>query len=432
MLTSNANLWRTMTYYRRKTAQQNIDTASYRADDALQLAPVTAAVSLLARAAATSEVVVERWTSDGYWARVADNLPAWADPDRQPNPWQSRPVYMWNLVANLLVNGNGISAVQTRTWNGGWPDQIVSVPFQITSVYVDGAQVSQTDVMTSGNLGLPGYGGQIRDIRYQVDGRIQLRPLTTLDSSGDVLHIRWMTKDDLVFGWSPLHWSAPPMRTAIAADAQAELAFNHPMPPGVMFNKGKIGQEKAQEADRYWRNVVRNPDKIHQPLFLSGDWSFISTYMDPNQVQLLETRRFTYDLVASLYGIPAALLSAPDVSVAGSAIRSLQRGWTMGTVVPMLNMLGVEHSALLPRGYRVRYKPAHMLELEPLEQSRVDERYAKIGVIRRSEIRSELGLPPIDGLDDEPWPSGMGGDGGDSDSGKDEPVMDEMPTGVDN
>ena len=434
MLTSKrmvqaGSIWRSLNYFRRKTAEQNSDTANYTPEDATQLAPVTAAVGLLGRAAATSEIVVERYTSAGYWERVTDDLPAWADPDRQPNPWQSRYTYLYNLAANLLVSGNGIAEVRARGWKGGWPHQVVSVPFRVTNVYVNGYETSQADL--AGGLGLPGYGGEIQEIRYSIDNRIGLRPLTSLTPDGDVLHLRYMTKDDLVFGWSPLHWAAPPVRTAIAADAQAELAFKNPMPPGILFNKGKIGQETAKEGARYYRSVMENPEKRHSPLFLSGDWQFVSNFIPPDQVQLLDTRRFTFDVVASLFGIPAALMSSPTAPVAGSAIRNLQRGFTMGTVVPFLHLLAVDHSALMPPGYRCRFKPAHMLDLEPLEQSRVAERYIHTGVVRRSEVREELGLPPIPGLDDEPMPGQqLGDDGGDSDSGGDEATMDEMPTGL--
>ena len=434
MLTSKrlvqaGSIWRTVGWYRRKTAEQNADTSAYTPDDAVQLAPVTAAVGLLARAAATSDVVIERYRSGGFWERVSDDLPAWADPDRQPNPWQSRPTYLWNLAANLLVSGNGIVSVRSRGWMGRWPDQVVSVPFRTTNIYVDGSRRTQSDVLDD-MLGLPGYGGIIQEVRYAIDNRTDLTPLTALTPDGDILHLRYISKDDLVFGWSPLHWAVPPLRAAIAADAQAELAFKFPMPPGILFNKGKIGQETAKEAARYYRSVIAEPEKRHSPLFLSGDWQFISNFVPPDQIQLLDTRRFTYDVVASLFGIPAALMSSPTAPVAGSAIRNLQRGWTMGTVVPFLHLLAADHSALLPPGYRARFKPAHMLELEPVEQSHVNERYLNLGVIRRSEVREELGLKPIAGLDDEPFPNGGGGGQGDG-GGREETSMNEMPTGMD-
>ena len=145
--------WRT---WRTKTAERNIDTKNFVPDDALQLAPVTAAVTLLASAAASSEVVVERMGSDRVWQRVYDDLPAWADPERRPNPWQTCGDYLFNLMSNKLVSGNGITRIIDKEWNG-WPNQLVSVPWRGVDVSVDGGLPSSTS--GSSARAIPGYGG---------------------------------------------------------------------------------------------------------------------------------------------------------------------------------------------------------------------------------------------------------------------------------
>ena len=87
---------------------------------------------------------------------------------------------------------------------------------------------------------------------------------------------------------------------------------------------------------------------------------------------------------------------------------------------------------MVPPGHRVRLRPQHLLEADPLEESRILDRYLRVGVVKRSEVRQELGLPPIEGIDDEDWPGmGPGDEGGDSPSGKDDGTEDEKPTGAD-
>ena len=78
--------------------------------------------------------------------------------------------------------------------------------------------------------------------------------------------------------------------------------------------------------------------------------------------------------------------------------------------------------------------PSHLLELEPAEQSRVIDRLVKLGVMSPSEARQELGMPPLEGVDDH-WEKLIGGgpgdEGGDSDSGKDDGTEDQKTTGID-
>ena len=54
-------------FWRNKTAEQNIDTRQFQAEDALQVGAIVGAVMVLAKMAASSEVVVERMTSAGDW-----------------------------------------------------------------------------------------------------------------------------------------------------------------------------------------------------------------------------------------------------------------------------------------------------------------------------------------------------------------------------
>ena len=433
-----ASVWRGLGIWHQRTASENRDVNSYTAESALQLAPVTAAVSVIARAAAASEVMVERRTAGGYWERVTDNLPRWLDPECcQPNPFQSTYEWLWLKACSLLVGGNSIDVVLSRrngVGSGEWaglPDHIASVPFWYVSVDINGRKISPSDSLPE--KWIPGYSGQ-SELTYWIDDQQNMKPVSSYDRTNPnrrVLHTRLLTLQDVVFGYSPLMWAAPAMRTALAADAYAEQSLIQPWPPGMFFNRGKVSEEYSQRATEYFADLRKNPERAADPLIGSGDWSFVSSYIHPDQMQLLATRQFSYDQAAALYGVPQALMSAPDTPVQGAGIRALQRGFTQGTVLPFLRLIAQGLSWMVPPGHRVRLRPQHLLEADPLEESRILDRYLRVGVVKRSEVRQELGLPPIDGIDDEDWPGlGPGDEGGDSPSGKDDGTEDELPTGV--
>ena len=431
-----AAVWQGLGVWRQRSAAENRDVTDYTAEKALQLAPVTAAVSVIARAAAASELVCERYTAEGHWERVTDNLPRWLDPNcSQPNPFQNTYEWLWMQACSLLVGGNSINVVLSRRngmGSGDWdglPDHIAAVPFWYVGIDLGGRRLSPGDMW---DKWIPGYGGT-SNLTYHIDGYSRMMPVSSYDRTNPdrrVLHTRLFVLQDVVFGQSPLMWAAPALRTGLAADAYAEQALIRPWPPGILANRGKMTEEYAQRTIEYYDDVRQNPDRAVDPLVVSGDWQFVSTYVHPDQLQLLSTRSYTYTEAASIYGVPQALMSAPNAPVQGSGIRALQRGFTQGTVLPFLRLIAQGLTWLVPEGYRVMLRPTHLVEADPLEQSRVYERYLKVGVVKRSEVRQHLGLPPIEGLDDEPWPDCGGDDGGDSDSMMDEGSENEMPTGM--
>ena len=411
--------WRNIGVWTSRTAAQNRDTSQYSPDAAVQLAPVTAVVSYIARAAASSDLVLEERTGDGTGEVVTDGLPSWLDPARRPNLLQSRYEFIYNVATNLLVGGNaGVRILDRRA---GVPDTIVSIPSGLLSVYVSGRRVARDEY-------IPGYGG-LAELKYVVDDATALDPYTSLSPDGDLLHMRLITRDDLVYGMSPLQWAAPPLRIALAADAYAEYGFTTPWPHGILSGKGKLTKEAADAVAADFEKIRANPDKVHIPIVSSGDWDFVTTYIPPEQLQLLDTRKFAFSLVCAIYGVPEAMVSSPNAQISGTAFRAMLSGYAKGTQIPFNNMLAAYLSELVP-GYVVRLVPRHLTELDPLEQSRVFDRYLRNGTILRSEVRKELGLPPIADIDSMPMPGGgtPGDGGGDSDSGPDDGMSDERFT----
>ena len=243
-----AGVWRQWgEYWRTKTAERNIDTRDWVPEDALQVAPFTAAVLVLAKTVSASEWIVERVRSDGEMERVpARQLPAWLDGGKRPNQWQSQQDFRKMLSLNLNLFGNALAVATDRTWNGGWPNQMVAYPWSDATVSVDGQVAEQ------GSLGIPGYGSIPSRLEYFLSGRGGYRPLTAFNPSGEVVHIRYATVHDVVFGHSPLAWAAPAVRSAVAADALAELGFLYGMMgPGILAHKGKPGDGLIETTRKY-------------------------------------------------------------------------------------------------------------------------------------------------------------------------------------
>ena len=95
---------------------------------------------------------------------------------------------------------------------------------------------------------IPGYSGQ-SEITYWIDDQQNMKPVFRVRPHQPQPQGAYtpglLTLQDVVFGYSPLMWAAPAMRTALAADAYAEQALIQPWPPGMFFNRGKVSEEYA-------------------------------------------------------------------------------------------------------------------------------------------------------------------------------------------
>ena len=434
-----AGVWRQWgDYWRSKGAEQNLDTRQWTVEDSLQVAPFTAAVLVLAKTLAASEWIVERMTSNGEWERVMKNLPAWLDVGKRPNQWQSAQDFRKMLSLNLTLFGNAVAVATDRTWNSEWPNQMTAWPWTDVSVVVDGEALTLEDRMKDRrenlNLGVPGYGSIPRQLSYVLSGNDGYKPLTAFQTKGSVVHIRYATVHDVIFGHSPLRWAAPAVRTAVAADALSELGFLYGMMgPGILAHKGKPGDGLIESTRKYLAEVMRNPEKRHSPLLVSGEWSYQRTQASQQELQLMEQRKLAWSLASAVFGVPKELLGGPDNSLSGTGVRHLQRYFAIFHAHDHLVSVATALSEALPRGWRLRIVPNHLLELEPAEQSRVLDRLVRLGVLSPSEARAELGLPPREDVDDN-WEKVLGGaadQGGESDSGKDEDTPDEKTTNLD-
>ena len=403
--------WGPMGYTRARTAKENSNPRNYNPQAGYQLVAIQGAVGVLARGVASSKLAIQE-KKGGIWETVYTDLPRWADPDKRPNTYQSCYEMLHHFTTGMLVGGNGYLLSLSK--RDGLPDHLISVPGGEVSITLGGREVT-----------LETEGGKARGdlkLEYYVEG-YKYRPFNALQTDGQMMHGKLITRESLVFGESPLMIGAPTLRTALSAEAHAELFFNSGgIPPAVLMAKGKTGmnQEAANAVKEHYDRIRKDPDNRHRPLMLSGEWGWLNTFVNPEQMQLIDARKFTFSAASALYGVPPPLFGGPDITTWGQGVRQLMRFFVQHSLTPLLNHIGGLLTEMTPEGTRAVLMPDHLLTTEPLENSRYLDRLIAAGIMMRSEARESLGLPPVDGIDDMPLPGGSGPDGGGSDSGRDD------------
>jgi len=389
---------------RARSARDNADPTAYAPKYALQLAPVQGAVGFLARTAARSEIIIEKkQPKDGRWLRVYDDLPQWADPARTPSNFQTTHTMRSHLARAILIGGSGYIMVLSKRTRArrlrGYADSIVTLSANRVSAYYKGGTVKY----------------KVSDAEFDQFSREA--------DEGDVIPLYyWQDDDEYLQGVSPLAEAAPPLRVALAAEAQAELLFQQGgLPPSLLIAAaGSLSDEYAETIKQYYTQTRADPEQRHKPLLLEGEWNWLSTFVPPEQMQLLDSRRFSWSSVSAIYGVPPPFMGSPDVGTWGTGVRQLMRFALIGSVEPLLGMISDAFTQLLPDGFRCRLSPDHLLEIEPLEKARYYERALAVGWLTIDEVRIREGLPELPPGYVPPGQEPDTRDRGDSDSGNQE------------
>lgn len=124
--------------------------------------------------------------------------------------------------------------------------------------------------------------------------------------------------------------------------------------------------------------------------------------LSPQDVELLETRRFTVEEICRWFGVPPVLVGQSNVTTWGSGIEQILDGFYKLTVRPLLSMI---EQAISRRVLTASQRASYTVEFsfDALLRASLKDRmdiYAKAvqnGVMTRNEARQLENLPPVDG-----------------------------------
>ena len=139
------------------------------------------------------------------------------------------------------------------------------------------------------------------EIMYQVilisGGTVYLRP-------DQMLHIRGLSTDGLV-GLSPIRAGCEAIGLGLAAQVSAGKAFsNDSVPPGVLTAPQTMSDKAAERLRASVESAHKGLANAHRLMLLEEGVTFTATNINPVDAQLLESRKFTREEVASMYRIP--------------------------------------------------------------------------------------------------------------------------------
>ncbi len=341
-------------------------------DDALQLSSFWAGITRWCECVSSLPLTIQTKKLDDsapngfYWADDP-NHKLNAILDYKINRYQTYTEFMREMVMNLKANGNAYALI-SRT--GG----------RITSLLPLSAVQMQIEVTESGE----------KMFIYSVDGKLQ--PLT----EDMVWHIKLFGNN--MIGMSPIQYGANSIGLGLKSDDQANRVMkNAAKPSGILTyeaDRTLTDKQRAQLKEEF-KALKEGSDNVL--MTIESGWKYEAIGLNPQDIQLLDSRKFTIQDIGRFLDIPSILLNDSSASTGwGSGITQIIEGWYKLSLRPMTEYIaksmGVKFlSASERKNTRFHFDFDQLLQLSRSERVEANQKEINSGTLTPNEARVNEG-----------------------------------------
>ena len=346
--------------------------AKVNEDTALQISAVWAAVNLKASTIASMCLKFYRYGETGR--TLETNHPLAQLFAHKPNGYQTRLEFFETVGLNLYLSGNAYCRI-TRDGAG----QILSL-IPLMSSQMDVELLDDGQIVYTFN-----------------DGRN-----VTAMSPDNIWHIKLTSNG--VKGYSPLQYAANAVGMAITGEEwSSNVIGNGGKPTGVlMYDKILTKEQREQLRDRF-RDLREGPTDALMTLEAGMKYEQIS--LSPQDVQLLEARRFQIEDIARFFGVPSVMINdTAGGTVWGSGIQQIIEGWYKLNLRTELERIEASIMAHLvsPRDRQTmdcEFDFDELLRSSFTDRVDTGSKAVNNGLMTRNEWRAREWLPMLEGGD---------------------------------
>ena len=168
--------------------------------------------------------------------------------------------------------------------------------------------------------------------------------------------------------------------------------------PGVIEVPGDMTAEQAGRMQDAWESGHRGLKRAHRPGVLTNGAKFVKTGVDPNEAQMLESRRFAVESIARIFRIPPHMLqvNAPG-AMSYASVEENARQFVTFTLLPYISKIEEAYSGLLPSSAFLRFN------VDGLLRGNLESRYSaysvgtQAGFLSINDIHRLEDMAPVDG-----------------------------------
>lgn len=217
----------------------------------------------------------------------------------------------------------------------------------------------------------------------------------------NVLHLKDLGNGTI--GLPRLDYMKASTTEAQRSQSHATKTFtNGGKPSGILMTDKKLKDDQRDAVRKNFAEMTNGPySRLH---VLESEFKFQQLTMSPEDIQLLESRRFTIEEICRWFDVPPVLVHHANVTTWGSGVEQIMEGWHKLSIRPLLvNIEQAVRKRVMTPAQRAR-QTAEMSYDALLRASLKDrvEIYSKQvqnGMKTRNECRQLENDPPIAGGD---------------------------------
>ena len=289
--------------------------------------------------------------------------PVWVD---QPDVDTTRQAHYGAVVTSLLVHGNSFTRV-FRDRNGEVVNLVVLDP---TTVEVKRSAVGRKIFI------IPN----------------EPKALT----SEDIIHIIDLAEPGSLVGISRVSKLKEALGVATALQSYAAKFFGQgATTQGVIEVPGEVTAEQARNLQEGFDSRHRSWRNAHKTGILSGGAKYVSTQIENNAAQFLESRRFAVEEMARAFNIPLHMMGIPDTaSYASVEQNNLQ--FVSHTLRPILEKIEWSYSQLLPNNAFIKFNFNALLRGDLQSRATSYSIMTQAGIMSVNDVRRLEDYSPVD------------------------------------
>lgn len=350
---------------------------SVTADTAMQLAAAFACVRLTAQAISTLPLATFERDGEGQRKQVFDTPLATVLQDT-PNQDQTPCEFWESQVAWMCVNGNAYSE---KIFIGGRLVSLVPMPSDQMAAYRD----------------------DNGDLRYRyVD-----RGKTITLPREKVFHLRGFSFGGDVAP-SIIRYGAQTFSSAMATDESAAKMFANGLQSAGLLTSDTVMTVPQREQLRAAMTNFVGSTNAGKLMILEAGLKFQTLTLNPEDAQMLETRRFAIEEICRWFGIPPIIVghAAQGQTMWGSGVEQILIAWLTLGLNPMMRRIeqrirkelaSVEERS---RGAYAEFNREGLLQADSAAKATFLSTMTSNGLMTRNEGRSKLNLPKMPGGDE--------------------------------
>jgi HK97 family phage portal protein len=332
----------------------------------MQLAAFWAGVRVQASAVGSIPLHAYRETGDNR-ERITDH-PISDLVSNSPNADQTANEFWETITAWLCVAGNAYALIER---NGSRIVALIPLPSDKVEV--------------------------IRDVHNDLYYRFNDRGRAVEYRPDDILHFKGISfgGDE---GISPIKIGAQVLGSALAAEeSSAKFLGSGYMPSGVLKSQAELTDTQRDDLGKILQQYAGS-ERAGKVMVLEAGLDYQQISLDPQSVQLLETRRWSAEQILMMLGVPPIVvgLSGDGITAWGTGIEAISRQWLQTGLNPLLVRIErrIKKQLLGPSDRGVFFEFNREAWLQTDSASKIDflARAVQNGLATRSEARRKLGF----------------------------------------